>query len=85
MAKKKTSIEELPEEVVNEIVTAPVIEVVEAPKVEAKPAKVETKAPGMYYKGQRIDKVITKLGKTWAVAINGKREKVLKSEIEIIK
>ena len=57
----------------------------EEPKVVPAPKKAETKAPGLYYKGQRIDKVITKLGKTWAVAINGKRVKVLKSEIETVK
>ena len=53
--------------------------------VKEKAAKVAAKAPGMYHNGRLIEKVISRLGRTWAVAIDGKREKVLRSEIEIIK
>ena len=92
MAKKKKSDNEIIDElvaaatpevssVVEEIIAAPVIEV-EAPK----PAKAAaTKAPGMYHNGRRITRVLANIGRTWTVAIDGKREKVLKTEIEIIK
>ena len=98
---------DLPEEVVNEIVTGEVFtigeesqaiteessvveEVVQAPKrakkVQAKEEVVkQKKEPGMYHNGRRIEFVATRLGHRWAVFIDGKREKVLKSEIEIVK
>ena len=66
-------LETLPEVVVEEVITAPVIEV------------PVTKAPGMYHNGRRITATPAKLGKTWSVIIDGRREKVLKSEIEIVK
>jgi len=80
IAQSAPAIESLPEEVIDEIIAAPVIEV-----VKEKAAKVAAKAPGMYHNGRLIEKVISRLGRTWAVAIDGKREKVLRSEIEIIK
>jgi hypothetical protein len=91
MAKKKQSDNEIINElvaaatpevssVIEEIIAAPVIEV-EVPK----PAKAAaTKAPGMYHNGRLITAVPAKIGKKWSVVIDGKREKVLKSEIEII-
>lgn len=71
----------LPEEVIDEIVAAPVIKV-----QKEKPApKVAAKAPGMYHNGRRIERVLSRLGRTWVVSIDGRREKVLQSEIETIK
>ena len=77
---------------------APIIaeEVVEAPKKVAKKAtpkkeakeevkKVEKKSPGYYYEGKRITSIPARLGKKWTVVIDGKRQKVLKKDIEIVK
>lgn len=77
----------LPEEVVDEIVAAPVIEVVEekpapAPKVEK---KAETLAPGEYYQGKKISRYVANLGKKRVAIIDGKRVKVLKSDIVTVK
>jgi hypothetical protein len=80
-----TSVEVTP--VVEEVavVEEPVV-VEEAPKAAPAPApKKETaKEPGMYHNGRRIEAAPAKVGKKWAVVIDGKREKVLKSEIEFI-
>ena len=92
MAKKKKSDNQIIDEllatssVAEEIITAPVIEVVEepAPAPVAKVKTEEKKAAGMYHNGKRITKVLTRLGKQWSVVIEGKRTKVLKSEIEIV-
>lgn len=67
------------------VVEEPVV-VEEAPKAAPAPApKKETaKEPGMYHNGRRIEAAPAKVGKKWAVVIDGKREKVLKSEIEFI-
>ena len=42
------------------------------------------KEPGMYHNGRLIQAVPSRLGKKWVVLIDGKREKVLRSEIEIV-
>lgn len=112
---------DLPEEVVDEILAGEVIEiapeeltadqeviveeVVETPVEVKKPTakkkktdneiidelvvaaekKVTKKAPGMYYEGVKITKVLTNIGSKWTVMLNGKRTKVLRSKIEIIK
>jgi hypothetical protein len=62
------------------------VAVKEAPKAAPTPApKKETvKEPGMYHNGRRIEAVPARVGKKWTVLIDGKREKVLKSEIEFI-
>ena len=70
---------------------APIIEeavvVEETPKPVAKKStpKVEKKAPGMYYQGKRITSTRARLGRKWTVVIDGKRHKVLKKDIEIVK
>ena len=85
MAKKKKSDNEIIDElvaaatpevssVVEEIIAAPVL------KVKAE----EKRAPGMYHNGRLITAVPARVGKKWTVVIDGKREKVLKSEIEIV-
>lgn len=53
--------------------------------VVAAEKKVTKKVPGMYYEGVRITKVLTNIGSKWTVMLNGKRTKVLRSKIEIIK
>ena len=67
------------------VVEEPVV-VEEAPKAAPAPApKKETaKEPGMYHNGRKIQAVPARVGKKWTVLIDGKREKVLKSEIEFI-
>lgn len=42
------------------------------------------KEPGMYHNGRLIQAVPSRLGRKWVVVIDGKREKVLRSEIEIV-
>ena len=95
MAKKKKSDNEIIDElvaaatpevssVVEEIIAAPVIEEpAPTPVVEVKAE--EKKAPGMYHNGRRITSIPAKVGKKWSVVIDGKREKILKTEIEIVK
>ena len=89
MAKKKKSDNKISDEllatpsVAEEIIAAPVIEVVKEVTPVAKAE--EKRAPGMYHNGRRITRVLANIGRTWTVAIDGKREKVLKTEIEIIK
>lgn len=72
-------------EEVTAVVEEPVV-VEEAPKAAPAPApkKEAVKEPGMYHNGRRIEAVPARVGKKWAVLIDGKREKVLKSEIEFI-
>lgn len=67
-----------------EVVEAPVVE---APKKVAKKStpKVEKKVPGMYHEGRLITAVPARLGSKWTVVIDGKRHKVLKKDIEILK
>ena len=64
-------------EIIDELVVA-------AEKKVTKKASIK-KEPGMYHNGRKIDSIPSRLGKKWVVLIDGKREKVLKSEIEIIK
>ena len=70
---------------------APIIEeavvVEEAPKPVAKKStpKVEKKVPGMYHEGRLISAVPARLGSKWTVIIDGKKQKVLKKDIEIVK
>lgn len=75
-------LESLPEEVIEEIIAAPVIEIVEKP---APAPKAAAKTPGMYHNGRKITAVPSRVGKKWTVIINGRREKVLKAEIEFVK
>lgn len=58
-----------------------------APKKKAKKTapKVEKKAPGKYYQGKLITAIPARLGRKWTVVIDGKRQKVLKKDIEIVK
>lgn len=73
---------------VEEVVEAPVEEAPKpAPKKAAKKStpKVEKKAPGMYHEGRLITAVPARLGNKWTVVIDGKRHKVLKRDIEIVK
>ena len=115
-------INDLPEEVVNEVLEGTVLELapeeltadqeviveevheapaVEEPKPAAKKKKTdneiidelvvaaekaaEKRAPGMYHNGRRITSTATRIGNRWTVIIDGKREKVLKSEIEYVR
>lgn len=72
---------------------APIVaeEVVEAPKPAPKKAakkstpKVKKKVPGMYHEGRLISAVPARLGSKWTVIIDGKRHKVLKKDVEIVK
>ena len=70
--------------VVEEVVEEPVV-VVETPKKKKKVATPKAKRPGMYYQGKRIENVPARLGNKWTVTIDGKRHKVLKRDIEIVK
>ena len=45
----------------------------------------EGRTPGMYYQGKKISKIPARLGSKWTVVIDGKRHKVLKKHIEIVK
>ena len=86
-------------EVVQEELTeapAPVVEEVAPVKEAPKPAskkkaapkaapKVAKKAPGMYHEGKLITAIPARLGNKWTVIIDGKRHKVLKKDIEIVK
>lgn len=74
--------------VAEEVVEAPVEEAPKpAPKKVAKKTtpKVEKKAPGMYHEGRLISAVPARLGSKWTVIIDGKKQKVLKKDIEIVK
>jgi len=74
---------EAPAPVVEEV--APVEEAPKpAPKKKAAP-KVEKKTPGKYYQGKLITAIPARLGRKWTVVIDGKRHKVLKKDIEIVK
>lgn len=63
-------------EIIDELVVA----------VEKKVTKkaLTKKEPGMYHNGRKIESIPSRLGKKWVVVIDGKREKVLRSEIEIV-
>ena len=80
MAKKKQS----DNEIINELLAKPSIaeEIIAAPVLKVKAE--EKRAPGMYHNGRLITTVPARVGKKWTVVIDGKREKVLKSEIEIV-
>ena len=80
MAKKKQS----DNEIINELLAKPSIaeEIIAAPVLKVKAE--EKRAPGMYHNGRLITAVPARVGKKWTVVIDGKREKVLKSEIEIV-
>lgn len=59
------------------------VEEVKAPKVaEATPV---ARPAGLYYKGERITKIPSRLGKKWVIMYQGRRVKVLKSELEVVK
>jgi len=100
MAKKKQTDNEIIEELVAAATTeeTPVVEevaavieepvVVEEPKAAPAPKvekKAETLAPGEYYQGKRIEKYVANLGKQRVAIIEGKRVKVLKSDIVKVK
>lgn len=99
MAKKKQTdneiIDELvaaatPEEtsVVEEVAVVEELVVVEEPKAAPAPKvekKAETLTPGEYYQGKRIEKYVANLGKQRVAIIEGKRVKVLKSDIVKVK
>ena len=80
MAKKKQS----DNEIIDELLAKPSIaeEIIAAPVLKVKAE--EKRAPGMYHNGRLITAVPARVGKKWTVVIDGKREKVLKSEIEIV-
>lgn len=74
--------------VAEEVVEAPVEEAPKpAPKKAAKKStpKVKKKVPGMYHEGRLITAVPARLGSKWTVIIDGKRHKVLKKDVEIVK
>ena len=73
--------------VIEEVVEAPapVVEEAPAPKPKKAAKKEAKKAPGMYYQGSKISAIPARLGRKWTVVIDGKRLKVLKKDIEIIK
>lgn len=74
--------------VAEEVVEAPVEEAPKpAPKKAAKKStpKVKKKVPGMYHEGRLISAVPARLGSKWTVIIDGKRHKVLKKDVEIVK
>lgn len=96
---KSPSVEKADAEVAPEPIVEPVVEaapvkqtdneiidelVVAAEKKVVK-KKSAPKAPGMYHNGRLITSIPSRLGRKWTVVIDGKREKVFKSEIEIIK
>ena len=99
---------DLPEEVINEILEGEVLEVAPEEIVTETPAPVKQtdneiidelvvaaekkvtkkppakKEPGMYHNGRKIEAIPSRLGSKWVVVIDGKREKVLRSEIETV-
>jgi len=67
-------VESLPEEVIDEIIAAPVIEV------------SENKVPGLYYQGVRVLRTVTNLGRKWnVILVDGRRLKVNKSDLHLVK
>jgi len=81
-----TVVEETP--VVEEVAVVEEPVVVEEPKAAPAPKvekKAETLAPGEYYQGKRIEKYVANLGKQRVAIIEGKRVKVLKSDIVKVK
>lgn len=99
MAKKKQTDNEIinevvaavtPEEtlVVEEVAVVEEPVVIEAPVAAPAPKaekKTETLAPGEYYQGKRIEKYLSRLGKKYVVAIEGKRVKINRDEIVKVK
>jgi hypothetical protein len=99
MAKKKQTDNEIIDELVaaatpEETSVVEEVAVVEEPVVVEKPVaapapkvekKAETLAPGEYYQGKRIEKYVANLGKKKVAIIEGKRVKVLKSDIVKVK
>ena len=63
-------------EIIDELVVA-----AEKKVTKNKPVAQE---PGMYHNGRKIETIPSRLGKKWVVVIDGRREKVLRSEIEVI-
>lgn len=66
------------------------LDVVEEVVKEVKAPKVEKAAPaarpaGLYYRGERITQIPSRLGKKWVIIYKGSRTKVLKSELEVVK
>jgi len=89
-ATEDLNINSLPQEVVEEVVAAPIIEVekepVPAPVVKKEPAPVvEDRKPGMYYQGKWVSAVPAKFGRKWTILVEGRRIKVNQSEIEIVR
>jgi hypothetical protein len=71
-----------------EVLEEEVVEEVEEPVVEKKTTKKKTSTPtepGMYYEGNKITSVPSRIGRKWSVIIDGKRHKVLKKDIVTIK
>lgn len=66
---------------------APIVEAPAPKKVKKQPStpKVEKKAAGMYHNGRLITAVPARLGSKWTVVMDGKRHKVLKKDIEVVK
>jgi len=99
MAKKKQTDNEIIDElvaaatteenaVVEEVAVVEEPVVVEEPKAAPAPKvekKAETLAPGEYYQGKRIEKYVANLGKQRVAIIEGKRVKVLKTDIVKVK
>ena len=72
----EATVKQTDNEIIDELVVA-------AEKKVTKKASTK-KEPGMYHNGRLIQAVPSRLGKKWVVIIDGKREKVLRSEIEIV-
>ena len=89
-ATESVNLDTLSATVVEEIITAPVIEVEEestpapAPVVEKAPV-VKDRKPGMYYQGKWVSAVPAKFGQKWTILVEGRRLKVHSSEIEIVR
>lgn len=66
---------------------APTVQIPAPKKAKKQPAtpKVEKKVAGMYHNGRRITAVPARLGSKWTVIIDGKKQKVLKRDIEVVK
>lgn len=92
MAKKRQTDNEIIDELVaaatpEETSVVEEVAAVEEPVVVEKPKsapKAAAKAPGMYHNGRLITAVPARIGNKWTVIIDGKREKILKAEIEIV-
>jgi len=58
--------------------------VVEEPVVVT-PAPASSRPAGLYYKGEHIKKFPSRLGKKWVIIYKGRRVKVLRSELEVVR